>query len=436
MPNPKSVVTHERNRGSPRLAAAATRRSVESVHQNGLRQNRRRTVGRVLVAGGGVAALEAMLALSRLAHDEVEVELVSPQRDFVYRPLAVAEPFGLGSVRRFDLHALTNGVGAAYRSDAVEAVDPERHAVRTKAGTELPYDALVIACGARMHEAIPGAITFWGTGDTSRYRSLLRALESGIADELVFCVPPRTGWPLPIYELALLTAAHLAQRGGGEPRLTIATSESSPLELFGTWASAAVRDLLERRRIGLCCSCYPVEVDGDGLRIVPGGHLSADRVVTTPRLEGPPIEGVPTDDEGFIPADSFGRVLGLEEAGVYAAGDATAFPVKQGGLAAQQADAVAELIAAEAGAPVDPTPFRPVLRGLLLTGSTPSYLRAEITGGGGETSMADPEPLWWPPGKIAGGHLAPHLASLGKVELEPAPTAANGQLAVEVELTL
>ena len=390
---------------------------------------------RVLIAGGGVAALEAMLALRSLAYDRVRVELLSPQRDFVYRPMAVAEPFGLDGMRRFDLQALAGGVGAGYRSDAIEVVEPDRRVIRSRAGAEIPYDALLIACGARMHEAIPGAITFWGTGDAGRYRALLGELESGIADELLFSVPPRTGWPLPLYELALMTSAHLAERGGGEPHLTIATSESSPLELFGARASAAVRDLLERRRIGLSCSCYPVEVDEQGLRIVPDAHLSADRVVATPRLEGPRLDGVPHDDEGFIPTDSFGRVLGLEDAGVYAAGDATTFPVKQGGLAAQEADAAAELIAADAGAPVDPAPFRPVLRGLLLTGSEPSYLRAEISGGRGEMSVADPEPLWWPPGKIAGKYLAPHLASLGSLDPEPARPDGDGQLAVEVELT-
>jgi sulfide:quinone oxidoreductase len=125
----------------------------------------------------------------------------------------------------------------------------------------------------------------------------------------------------------------------------------------------------------------------------------------------------------------------MEDTGVYAAGDVISFPIKQGGLAAQQADAAAELIAAKAGAPVDPTPFRPVLRGLLLTGSEPSYLRAEITGGGGETSAAAAEPLWWPPGKIAGRYLAPHLASMGKVELEPTPPDGDGQVPIELELT-
>jgi sulfide:quinone oxidoreductase len=232
-----------------------------------------------------------------------------------------------------------------------------------------------------------------------------------------------------------MTAAHLAERGIGDSRLTIVTSEERPLGLFGARASAAVRDLLESRGIDLRCNCYPVEVAAEGLRIVPGGHLSADRVIAAPRLEGPRLEGVPQDADGFIPTDSLGRVEGFENAGVLAAGDATSFPVKQGGLAAQQADAAAELIAADAGAPVDPTPFHPVLRGLLLTGTQPSFLRTEITGGHGETSVADPEPLWWPPSKIAGRYLAPHLASLGRLELEPAPPAGAGQVPVEVDLT-
>ena len=50
----------------------------------------------VLVAGGGVAGLEALLALRRLAGDRVELSLLSPRADFTYRPMAVAEPFGRG----------------------------------------------------------------------------------------------------------------------------------------------------------------------------------------------------------------------------------------------------------------------------------------------------------------------------------------------------
>ena len=49
---------------------------------------------RVLVAGSGVAGLEALLALRKLAKDRVELELLCPQQVLNYRPLTVAEPFG------------------------------------------------------------------------------------------------------------------------------------------------------------------------------------------------------------------------------------------------------------------------------------------------------------------------------------------------------
>ena len=70
---------------------------------------------RVLIAGGGVAALEAMVALRRLAEERVDIELLAPDRDFFYRPLAVAEPFGAGEAFRFDLRALATGCGARHR---------------------------------------------------------------------------------------------------------------------------------------------------------------------------------------------------------------------------------------------------------------------------------------------------------------------------------
>jgi sulfide:quinone oxidoreductase len=95
---------------------------------------------------------------------------------------------------------------------------------------------------------------------------------------------------------------------------------------------------------------------------------------------------------------------------VYAAGDTITFPIKQGGIATQQADAVATAIAARAGAPVRPEPFRPVLRAILLTGETPLYLRSEPAGSQTEDSVAGDELLWWPPAKISGRYLAPFLA--------------------------
>ena len=100
-------------------------------------------------------------------------------------------------------------------------------------------------------------------------------------------------------------------------------------------------------------------------------------------------------------------MLGVPD--VYAAGDITAFPIKQGGLACQQADAAAEHIAARAGATLDPAPFTPVLRGMLLTERWSRFLRREVEA---DDAAVAGRALWWPPAKIAGRELAGYLQSL------------------------
>lgn len=360
----------------------------------------------VLVAGGGVAALEAMVALRKLAGGRVDVELVSPDADFFYRPLSVAEPFGLGTVLRFDLATLVAGCGARHTPGTLMAVDADERRVRTGRNASLGYDVLLIAVGARPREALPGALTFRGRADVTLFKGLLSDIGRGLVRRVVFAVPGGVTWPLPLYELALLTAEHLEEQGL-EADLTVATPEDAPLGVLGREASEAVAARLAERGITLLTGTYPEAVGEGELRVVPDPPIPADVVVALPRLRGVPLAGVPQDDDFFVPVDAACRVHGLE--GVFAAGDITTFPVKQGGLAAQQADAAAETIAAEAGADVTPEPFDPVLRGLVL-GSSPLFLRTELGGGRGDVSSAGAEPLWWPAGKIAARHLSPYLA--------------------------
>jgi sulfide:quinone oxidoreductase len=250
---------------------------------------------------------------------------------------------------------------------------------------------------------------------------------------IAFALPPGAGWPLPLYELALMAASELERRRVRSTELVLVTPESDPLGLFGRQASDAVRTLLEEHGIELVPQTYPVAVTHAGLTIRPGGLLAADRVVALSRVDGPELDGVPRDANGFIPVDRHGAVVGLTH--VYAAGDATAFPLKQGGIAADQAGTVAEAIAAVAGAPVTPHPFRPILRGMLLTGGTPRYLRSELTGGYGTTSVASEEPLWWPPAKIAGRYLGPALAELTTLQPPAAVTDVDQVVPIEIELS-
>ncbi len=113
----------------------------------------------VLVAGGGVAALEAALALRRLAGDRVDVELVATEPAFRHRPLAVAEPFGSAPVESVDLERFAAEHGFRFRVGALVSVEPDRRLARTRDGESIPYDALVVACGAEPLPALPGALT-------------------------------------------------------------------------------------------------------------------------------------------------------------------------------------------------------------------------------------------------------------------------------------
>jgi sulfide:quinone oxidoreductase len=383
----------------------------------------------VLIAGGGVAALEAALALRALTEDRVRVELLAPESEFTYRPLAVAEPFRVGEAHRFPLKTLVEAAGATMRQGELESVDAERREVTTGDGEALAYDVLLLALGAKARPGLAGALTFRGLQDEALLSSLLAKARAGQVRRLVFALPVGVTWALPLYELALLTAVHLADAGVTDAQVELVTAEQRPLLLFGSEASEAVTELLASRGIRISADTAPMAFEAGSLRLAPQGRIDADAVVALPRLEGARVPGVPHDANGFVPTDAHGRVDVTGD--VYAAGDLTDFPVKQGGLAAQQADAAAEAIAADSGAPIEPTPFTPVLRGLLLTGLSPRYLRAEP---GKHRSVTDTEPLWWPPAKIVGRYLAPFLAS--HLGLATAPPRVDDRNAVEVEVEL
>ena len=378
----------------------------------------------VVVAGAGVAGLEVALALQAVAPEHVFVELIAPEEEFAYRPLAVAEPFHVGEVRRFPLAQLVAAAGAELRHDALVGVRPDEQSAALAGGGTVEYDVLVLALGAHPLPAVAGAVTFSGRPEDGReLAGLLDRATTGDLRRLVFAVPADSAWPLPLYELALLTGEYLSEHLA-HLELMVVTPEEQPLGLFGTAASEAIALLLELRGIGLRTSTTP-GVFADGLlRLADGGTVTADAVVALPKLEGPRLDGIPQDERGFVPTDEYGRVAGLTD--VYAAGDLTQSSIKQGGIAAQEADAVADAIAADAGAPVQPSPFHPVLRGLLFTGFVPRFLRHEEAG----PSLVDTQPLWWPPGKIVGRYLSPFLAEhLGLAASGPAPADA---LPVEV----
>jgi sulfide:quinone oxidoreductase len=380
---------------------------------------------RIVIAGGGVAAVEVLLALRELAGRHVAIELLAPEREFQHRPSSVAIPFGFGAPEPLDIDALGAELGANVRRAALAGVDRDRGVALLAGGGEVAYDRLVVAVGAHPRAVLPGAIRFAGPADAAGVQAVLDAVVRGDASDVVFTLPPGAAWTLPVYELAAMAAVELRSRGVRDARLTVVTPEREPLWLFGLVAGRAVRELLAQRGVALRTAGRARAVHDGELELETGEPLAADAVIALPELEGPSFPGLPANEQGFLRVDAHGRVLGARD--VFAAGDATAFPIKQGGLATQQADAVAEAIAVDLGFRRDARPFRPVLRGLLLTGGAPLYLRAEL-GPAGEVRARSDAPatiagqtssraLWWPPGKIAGRYLAPYLATARPLDL-------------------
>jgi sulfide:quinone oxidoreductase len=347
--------------------------------------------------------------------------------------MKVAEPFARGHAARHAMADMARDAGARLVADSVVAVDDDARTARTAGGETLRYDALLLATGARAEPAYRHALTWDDRSGPDHLGGLLRDLEQGYVKRLAFLVPPGPTWPLPAYELALMTARMASDAQTG-PQITLVTPEVAPLALFGRAATAAVRAELEAAGVGFFgCSYAEIEkAHAVTLVLHPGmRRVEVDRVVALPRLFGRAPQGVPADEDGFVAVDEHCQVRGLRH--VWAAGDGIAFPVKFGGLAAQQADAAAEAIAALAGADVTSQPFRPVLRGRLLTGRSERFMRHVAGGGGGEGTVAE-HALWWPPGKVAGRRLAPYLARRDGAPSAPAAPTAPG-VDVQVDLT-
>ena len=365
---------------------------------------------RVLVAGGGVGALEGLLALQDLAGERAEIALLTAGRYLTYRALSVTEPFAAEPPARYEWAPIAADRGVRLITDVVTRVHAEEWRVETRDGSDEPYDALLLAVGARPEPVVPGALTFAGPRDVLAVGEALRALAaSGPGRKrVVFVAPSGVGWTLPLYELALLTA-HGARETGAALEVEVVTREDAPLGVFGGAASAEVARRLADAGVGVRTTTFATEVADGAVWLELEGPLAADLVIALPRLAGPRLPGLPADEDGFVPVDRYGRVRGAER--VWAVGDMTTRPLKQGGLAAQQADVAAADIAAIAGAAVTPLPYEPRLQGVLLTGGEPLYLERRPTAP--PTSTAGEGFLWWPAHKVAGRRVAPYLESRG-----------------------
>ena len=363
----------------------------------------------VLIAGGGVAGLEAAFALRAIAGDRVTIRILAPADEFVYRPTSVGEPFTAAHARHYSLAQLAASAGAELVRDGLRRVDPARREAITQGGATLSYDELIVCPGAIPRHPYQHTTRFDDARVDELLHGLVQDVEGGYVRRLAIIVPAPMPWPLPAYELALM-ASERAWDMHTEMDVTVLTPETAPLAVFGAQASHQLSRLLAERRIDVVTAAYCEIPHAQTIIVHPGGReLHADRIVSLPALCGPGIDGLPQDGNGFIPIDAFGRITGVDS--VWAAGDATDYPLKQGGIAAQLADTIAQGIAAVAGAGTAPPAFAPSLEGVLLTGGRPRHLHGRTDGPGPDTSGLTAVSRDAQPPKIAARFLTPHLTN-------------------------
>jgi sulfide:quinone oxidoreductase len=371
---------------------------------------------RVVICGGGIAAVEGLLHLRRLAGSSVGVKLIAPNEELVYRPMAVREPFGFGAPRRYPLRRIARDNRAEWIKDSLAWVDPEARVVHTGAGESVQFDALLVAVGGRPVEPYrPERVTTFRDAEAdATYHGIIQDIEQGYTHSLVFIQPVGPVWPLPLYELALMTAERAQSMDVRNFSATIVTPERRPLAIFGPAAADVVSGRLEAAGITVHTESLAKVPAKQRVLVEPRRvELKPDRVITMPRIAGPSIRGLAgSGASGFIPIDKHCSVRGTRGR-VFAAGDAVDYPIKHGGLGTQMADAAAAAIAKLAGA-VDTAPaFNPVIRGKLLTGSAPVYMTAHPLGSESFASEVFESPQWWPADdKVIASELGRYLAGL------------------------
>ncbi len=260
---------------------------------------------RIVVAGGGMAGIETSLALADFTGGYAGVTVVDAARRFAVPATAAGTAFGIAPPVDLPLSQVVARTGATLRPSRLVAVDPRRRLAMLAGGELLVYDHLVIAVGGQRVARIPQALTFRGHIDVEALRGLVEGVvlhaERGGSTDLAVVIPPRCAWPLTGYEIALMAREHVVAVGqGARCEVRVLTAEDVPLAAFGPSAGGSVVQALRRAGVEIVTGAAVTSFDWGQIRSADGRVHPADRVVALPEMRGPAIEGLPSNDDGFI----------------------------------------------------------------------------------------------------------------------------------------
>ena len=415
----------------------------------------------VCIAGAGTAGLEALLEARAQLGDSVELVLISPDREFRYRPMSRDLPFQPAHERAVSIGDLVADVGARWLRDKVEVVRPAERSLLTRDGDQVSYDYLLLATGERSTRPLRQGYLWRRGGDPRFLDRILLEVVNGIVHSVALVVPRGARWPLPAYELALVLG-WTAGRGAGAT-VSLLTAEPEPLAALGSLACATVMAELDAAGVEIYAGVELIDepelppptmsvadviivperaadqataligepTDPARVRAGTGAAQKFDRLISLPVMLGPHIVGVPSDPLGFVEVNESLKVYGSDR--IWAAGGCIAAALEHSALSAQQADAaiaaIAQELSGEASSGTSAAPFE--LTGLLLTGQRERWQAKNPLG----TEEPSTRCFWWPPGRAVGRRLAERIAALDP-EISESPLQDSGGVAIHVPLAL
>ncbi len=312
---------------------------------------------KILVLGGGFGGLETSFYLRMYLSDQVKVTLVSDRDCFIFRPNSIYVPFGL------DPEKLKIGLQKPLKRKNITLVKAKVQEINVAGkivhadGLKLPYDFLVIATGAEVRpEEVPGlkenAHNIWTTDDMLKLRASFENLRerarAGRQQKVLFLIPPNNKCSGPLYEMVFMLETWLHRNGvRKQVDITWTTFEETYIQVFGPRLHEIVVQEFEQRGV-IGYNKYTVEkVDKNEVVYHNGQHLPFDLLISFPPYVASTLfSSLPVDDRGFITTNLTTRQV-ADHSEIYAVGDASDFPVKQGFLAFTQSDAAAEHLAAK-----------------------------------------------------------------------------------------
>ena len=287
---------------------------------------------KLVVVGAGIGGLSVIKEISGSAVLVEDLDITVIDEDFSHF-VGFTLPWVMRGWREEDsvpirpTAAALSGVTTV--TGMVTRVNPEAKTVTLSDTSEIAFDALVLAAGARNAvDMIPGLQEAVDTGSAVHYyatdaaASAHRALAEFTGGNLVFLVTslPYRCPPAP-YEGALLAADLLRENGlRAQTRIAVYSPETQPMPSAGPYAGPELIALLNGEGIDVFCEHTVERIDPDNrvIHFQDGKTVDFDLLVFVP----PHKPAITLDQPGWIPVDI--DTMQTEYPGIWAIGDITA----------------------------------------------------------------------------------------------------------------